>query len=224
MKPGLAYFPLCLCLLLPFLPSHHPPTYTASFKLLAPHNRENIFNIITLHAPATRCTIHSASLKPRVHTHWQKINKHIPRVSIKIYSLTLSHISSAVGFVCKCLQLNNKNAHTHRSFWWSQQHRGYGSLFKHSLKCYYLRQPKNCGAGHSVEELDIMHVSKRQDTGLSTQLSCSGTHWLHSVGLKEVKEHIISPARQTHRLVTFGLIDRLGEGLKGKNAHCVKVI
>lgn len=64
MKLDFAYFSLCLCLPLPFLPSHHPSSYTASFKLLAPHNTENIFDIIMLYAPATQCTIHSASLKP----------------------------------------------------------------------------------------------------------------------------------------------------------------
>lgn len=31
-------------------------------------------------------------------------------------------------------------------------------------------------AGRAVKELDVMHVSKRQDNVLSTQLGCSGTH------------------------------------------------
>lgn len=111
-EPGLAYFPLCLCLPLPFLPSHYS-TDTASLKLLAPRN---IFDIITLHAPTTRCNDSFSFIKTaHVFVHWQQINKHTPWVSIKIYSLTRSHISSAVSFVWKCLQRNNKNANTRKA-------------------------------------------------------------------------------------------------------------
>ncbi len=129
------------------------------------------------------------------HVHWQQINKHIPRASIKIYSLTLSHISSAVGFVCKCLQLNNKNANTQKVF--GEVNSAEASM----IACLNIRSSattfdsqRTAEACRSVKELDVMHVSKRQDTVLSTQLRCSGTHWLHSVGLKEVKEHI----KQSH--------------------------
>ena len=116
-------------------------------------------------------------------------------MSIKIYSLTLSHISSAVGFVCKCLQLNNKNSNTQKAL--SEVNTVESSM----IACLNIRSratnldsQRTAEAGHSVKELDVMCVSKRQDTALSTQLDCSGTHWLHSVGLKEVKEHL----KQSH--------------------------
>lgn len=89
----------------------------------------------------------------------------------------MSHISSTVGFVCKCLQLNNKNANTQKAFG------EVNSVEASMIACLNIRSSattfdsqRTAEAGRSVKELDVMHVSKRQDTALSTQLGCSGTH------------------------------------------------
>lgn len=57
MKLGFAYFPLFLCLPLPFLPSHHPSSYTDSFKLLPLHNTEHIWHN---HAVCTSNPMHNS--------------------------------------------------------------------------------------------------------------------------------------------------------------------
>lgn len=88
-----------------------------------------------------------------------------------------THLST-VFFISKCLRLNNKIVNTIKSTWWHPV-----AHFNSLLECCW----------PSVKALDVMNVTERQDTVLSTQLSCSATHWLLSIGPKGVKGWIKQP-------------------------------
>lgn len=112
-EPGLVHLPLCDCLPLPFLPSHHPHLRFLLQKTAGTIRQERT------HLTQSRCMhqqLNSFGFIKATHVCvcWQQINKHALRVSIKICSLTSHCISSAVSFVWKCLQGNNKNANTQK--------------------------------------------------------------------------------------------------------------
>lgn len=82
MKPGLVYFPLCLCLPLPFLPSQHPSTYIALFKLGTTQHREHIQHN---HGACTSNPVHNSfNFIKTAHTHTDSklTNKECPLKSI----------------------------------------------------------------------------------------------------------------------------------------------
>lgn len=87
-------FTLAFFLTAPFLPT--------TLKLSAPSKqKENTFNIITLHTPTTQSR-DSFGFVRTTHAcvHWLQINNVSQRVSVKVYSLTMRHITSAASFVC----------------------------------------------------------------------------------------------------------------------------
>lgn len=185
-KASLVYFPLCF----PFL-SYHRSTHTALFNLLVLHN---IFSTITLHAPPTHCTLHLASLKYHACTLTENELTHSASDHSNLFINSEAHFICS-WLHCKDLQPNNKYANMGTVFCKVNSIKASmaACLNIHSSAIPFDSQ-STAEAGRSVRELDVMHVRMRQDTALSTQLGCSGTHWLHSVGSKEVKEHI----RQSH--------------------------
>lgn len=91
--------------------------------------------------------------------------------SLKAFNYLKMHLH-IVCFLCKCLRLNNKIANTQKplSGLPSIQHATV-ARFNGFLKC-------GC---HFIKGLDVKNLTERQDTVLSTHLSCCATHWIHSV-------------------------------------------
>lgn len=112
------------------------------------------------------------------------------RHCLKAFHYLKMHLSTVCS-ISKCLRLNNEIANTQKPLGgiWSIR-RSFQKVFCSTVVC---------AAATFSKGLDVKNVTERQGTVLLTQLRCCATHWIYSVGSKEVKglhQTIISLASQ----------------------------